>query len=185
MDPTPAPSLSPAVDIARAAAIFSENAVEVALLIVLGLIVVLGLVIILVWAIYRSAQFQPQAMLVIVLGVLALVASIGYFVGGDDRAELITLAAAAVGALAGALTMMTQAFTKSSEEQERESDAKKEVDSASSQETRSTPPRLGSPAGQADSQEEVGRSSQAEGEGGTTSETSEDPQEDAEEEEVK
>jgi hypothetical protein len=62
----------------------------------------------LVWAILRSAQYAPQAMLVIVLGVLATVSALGYLVGGDARAELVTLAAAAVGALAGALTMMTR-----------------------------------------------------------------------------
>lgn len=109
---------SPGDDLIRAAEAFSENLVEVGLLIVVGLVVVLGLVVILVWAIYRSAQFQPQAMLVIVLGVLALVAAIGYFVGGDERAELITLAAAAVGALAGALTIMTNRFAESRQEKE-------------------------------------------------------------------
>jgi hypothetical protein len=65
-----------------------------------------GTVALLVWAILRAAQYQPPAMLVVVLGVLATVATLGYLVGGDDRAELVTLAAAAVGALASALTML-------------------------------------------------------------------------------
>jgi hypothetical protein len=67
-----------------------------------------GVVGLLVWAILRAAQHQPQAMLVVVLGVLAIVAAMGYLVGGDERAELVTLAATAVGALAGALTMLTR-----------------------------------------------------------------------------
>jgi hypothetical protein len=67
-----------------------------------------GTVALLVWAILRAAQYQPQAMLVVVLGVLATVSALGYLVGGDARAELVTLAAAAVGALAGALTMLTR-----------------------------------------------------------------------------
>ena len=110
----------------------SENLVEVALFAFFGLLVVMVLVLILVWAIYKSAQFQPQAMLVIVLGVLALVAAIGYFVGGDERAELITLAAAAVGALAGALTLMTNKFVEQGE------DGAQKVDSIPP--TKETPP---------------------------------------------
>ena len=127
MDPTPAPLDDELV-------IVSENLVGFAGYAFAGLLVALVLVTILVWAIYKSAQFQPQAMLVMVLGVLALVASIGYFVGGDERAELITLAAAAVGALAGALTLMTNRFVEISKAEE---EAKK-VDSIPP--TKETPP---------------------------------------------
>jgi len=109
MEPTAAPTAAPLFPAIEA----TENLADFALFAFFALLVVLLLVIILVWAIYKAAQYQPQAMLVVVLGVLALVAAIGYFVGGDDRAELVTLAATAVGALAGALTLMTQAFVDS------------------------------------------------------------------------
>jgi len=70
------------------------------------LVAALILIGMLVFAIYQSAKYRPEAMLVIVLGVIAIVGSMGYLVGGESRAELITLAAAAVGALAGALTIL-------------------------------------------------------------------------------
>lgn len=192
MDPTPDP-----VPVIREEVLleFGDDLVSftVAGAIMLGIALIL--IVILVWAIHRAGQYNPPSMLVIVLGVLAVVSALGYMVGGEERAELVTLAATAVGALAGALTVMVQQMDTfytgkngrngKARRPEEESDGKEEVDSARSQETRPTPSRLGSPAGQADSQEEVGRSSEEEGEGGTTSEAGEDSQEDAEEERVK
>lgn len=107
MDPSPAPESIEGIVQA------TDNILGVAAFAFFGLLVALVLVALLVWAIYKAAQYQPQAMLVVVLGVLALVSAIGYFVGGNERAELVTLAATAVGALAGALTLMTQRFVDS------------------------------------------------------------------------
>lgn len=105
MDPTPSPT--PGIG-EEALLQFGDDLVSftVAGAIMLGIALVL--IIILVWAIHRAGQYNPPSMLVIVLGVLAVVSALGYMVGGDDRAELVTLAATAVGALAGALTVMVQ-----------------------------------------------------------------------------
>ena len=71
-----------------------------------GLLAGVALVVILVVAVYASARYRPEAMLVIVLGVIAITGVMGYLIGGESRAELVTIAAAAVGALAGALTIL-------------------------------------------------------------------------------
>jgi hypothetical protein len=71
-----------------------------------GLLAGVALVAMLVVAVYFSARYRPEAMLVIVLGVIAITGVMGYLIGGESRAELVTIAAAAVGALAGALTIL-------------------------------------------------------------------------------
>ena len=57
-----------------------------------------------VFAILRAAQYQPQAMLVVVLGTLAFVSLVLF--AATSQSELITIAATAVGAMAGALTTL-------------------------------------------------------------------------------
>lgn len=107
MDPTPSPTPGIGADVLLE---FGDDLVTftVAGAIMLGIALIL--IIILVWAIHKAGQYNPPSMLVIVLGVLAVVSALGYMVGGEDRAELVTLAATAVGALAGALTVMVQSM---------------------------------------------------------------------------
>lgn len=75
----------------------------------LGGAFVLGLVAV---ALYRSGARQKANAIVTALSLLAVLALLGYIVGGDTRAELIPVASLAVGALAAALGQMSSRTQK-------------------------------------------------------------------------
>lgn len=71
----------------------------------LGGAFVLGLVAV---ALYRSGAREKASAVVTALSLLAVLAILGYIVGGETRAELIPVVSLAVGALAAALGQLSR-----------------------------------------------------------------------------
>lgn len=56
------------------------------------------------WVIMRAARYEPGAMLVVILGILAVVGIMAALADPDQAGDFVTLSATAIGALAAALT---------------------------------------------------------------------------------